>query len=230
MKIAIIPARKGSKRIKNKNIKLFNNRPLISWTINKVKKSKIFDRIIVSTDCKNITSIVNKYGAETPFIRPKYLSNDTAGTSEVVKHCLKSINVDSNDSICCIYPTSIFLTSNFLKRGLKKLNNGFFNFVISVTSYDYPIQRSLVIDDNQKIKMLSPKFEKTRTQDLETIYHDAGQFYWGKASSWLEQKSVLRGKTSSIYIPRHLVQDIDDMEDWNKAEIMFNFLKKHKFK
>jgi N-acylneuraminate cytidylyltransferase len=230
MRIAIIPARKGSKRIKNKNIKLFNNKPLVYWTINNIKKSKIFDRVIVSTDCKKITKIVNSYGAETPFIRPDYLSDDITGTSDVIKHCLNSINIDNNDSICCIYPTSIFLKSYYLRKGLQKLNKRQFNFIISVTTYDYPIQRSLIIDENYKVRMFSPKFEKTRTQDLRTIYHDAGQFYWGKASSWLQNKSILKGKTSSVYIPRYLVQDIDDKEDWIKAEIMFNFLKKNNLK
>lgn len=222
LNVAIIPARGGSKRIPKKNIKFFNGEPIIAWSIKAAKESKCFDRIIVSSDSEEILSIARKYGAETPFIRPKSISDDLTNTTQVINHSiewLKNNNYDP-DNICCIYPTAPFIQSKYIRIGLTLLEDKEINFSFPVTSYPYPIQRALKINNN-KITMFYPKNKNIRSQDLEPSYHDAGQFYWGKASCWLKEKAVFSEFSAPIIIPRYLTQDIDTQEDWDTAELMF---------
>jgi len=219
--IAIIPARGGSKRILNKNIKEFYGKPLISYSIEVALKSKLFERVVVSTDDNQIAKISKEYGAEVQ-MRPKELSDDYIGTVDVFEYVI-SQNLGF-DYACMIYATAPFLQVKYLKDGLEKLKKSKANFSFSATTYDFPIFRGFKIEQNLA-KMVYPEYENTRSQDLPEIYHDAGQFYWKK----IEYAEKFKFDNSlPIIIPRYLVQDIDTLEDWEVAEVMYKTLKEMK--
>ena len=223
MNICIIPARGNSKRIPKKNIKLFCGKPIIAWSIKLAKDSMCFDKIIVSTDNTEIAYLAKKYGAEVPFTRPKYLSNDYTPTVPVISHAI-NWQIKNNQKpiyVCCIYPTSVFASPYYIRRGLKVLKKFNSKYTFSVTNYSHPIQRSFKILNNYKIKMLYPKHYNSRSQDLEASFHDVGQFYWGLADTWLKKQKLIGKNSSPILIPRNRVQDIDTLEDWEIAERIF---------
>jgi N-acylneuraminate cytidylyltransferase len=223
MKLAIIPARGGSKRIPRKNIKLFCGKPMIAWSIEAAIKSKCFDRIIVSTDDKEIAAIAINHGAEAPFIRPKNLADDFTATTPVINHAInwQKANGAQPTQVCCIYATAPFISPEDINKGLEQLQQTKNDFAFSVTSYAFPIQRAIRINSNNSITMFNPKELSTRSQDLEEAYHDAGQFYWGLPDAWLEERIVFGPQSTPILLPRHRVQDIDTKEDWLRAEWMF---------
>ncbi len=225
--IAIIPARGGSKRIPRKNIKEFHGKPLISYSIQTALKSKLFSKVVVSTDDEEIAKIAEKYGAEVPFIRPKELSDDFATTSEVVKHAVKFLEEKDKryEYVCTIYATAPFLEEKYLIKGYEELKNSDAKLAFSVTSMPFPIQRTFKIDEKNRCKMFWPEYFYKRSQDLEEAYQDAGQFYWDKTALFSDE--VVFGKDSiPIVLPRYLVQDIDTLEDWKRAEIMYEVIKK----
>ena len=223
MNLCVIPARGGSKRVIKKNIKNFCGKPIIAWSIQQVIKSKCFDKIIVSTDDNNIAKLAISYGAEVPFLRPKKLSDDYTGTVPVISHAVKwQIKNDLKPTyVCCIYATAPFINISELKNGLKILKKSKFKYVFSATNYSYPIQRSFRIKKNKKIEMFYPKNYKSRSQDLDVAFHDAGQFYWGQTDAWLKNKPIISKSAIPILIPRSRVHDIDTHEDWQIAETMF---------
>ena len=228
MNLCVIPARGGSKRIPRKNIKVFCGKPLIVWSIEKAIECKCFDQIIVSTDDMEIADLSKNYGVEAPFMRPTALSDDYTGTSQVVAHAIK-LQIENSQPpsrVCCIYPSAPFIETKDLSRGLEILQNTEVDYVFPVTSYAYPIQRSLRITAEEKIEMFWPEHLYSRSQDLEEAWHDAGQFYWGNASAWLENKSINSKNTTPLYLPRYRVQDIDTLEDWKRAEWMFKAIHK----
>lgn len=215
MIVAILPARGGSKRIKNKNIINIGGKPMIHHTIKILKKTKIFDEIIVTTDSSKIQNISKKAGAKIYFTRPKNLSNDHVGAFEVINHTinfLKNRYDKYPKYVCYVYPSSILLNKKDLISSYKKIKENCWNFVISVTSFGHPPQRGLKIN-NGKITMIDKKNYKTRTQDLNKIYHDAGQFCWGKTDSWLKKKFIFSKKSFGFKLPRYRAIDLDDMED-----------------
>ena len=226
MNIAIIPARGGSKRIPRKNIKIFNGKPLIYWSIKTAINSKIFDRVIVSTDDKEIAEISQKFGAEIPYIRPSNISDDFTPTREVVLHLInwfkeKKIKLDN---ICCIYATSPFIKEQNLKEAykiLKLLDQD--NYVFSATTFPFPIQRAITIDKKGFSKMINPENFNSRSQDLIETYHDAGQFYLASCQTWINKNSFFENGKPLI-LPRWLVQDIDTLEDFKRAELMYKIL------
>jgi pseudaminic acid cytidylyltransferase len=224
MNIAVIPARGGSKRIPRKNIKTFCGKPMISRAIDAAKQSGLFDHVIVSTDDEEIALIARSCGATTPFLRPPELSDDMTPTVPVVAHAVQEcINLGwYADYVCCIYPCVPFLVKDDLVKSLDIIKTGV-QFVYPVAEYAHPIQRAMRQLANGKMEFLSPQFELTRTQDLAKSYHDAGQFYWGKASSWLEQKKM-HTDGLGMPIPNWRVVDIDSVEDWKRAELIFNSL------
>ena len=228
MKIAVIPARGGSKRIPRKNIKLFCGKPIIAWTIETAIASCLFDNIIVSTYDLEIAAVAKEYGAEIPFMRPSSLSDDFTTTAPVVAHAIQWYReIDQYaDEVCCIYPTAPFVTSADLQRGLEILNNTCSDYAVSVTRYPFPIQRAIKLIDGLRVEMYQPEFFNTRSQDLEEAFHDAGQFYWGRAEAWIEGKSFFSGNTAPVILPRQRVQDIDTLEDFFLAELMFMSLQK----
>ena len=226
MNIAVIPARGGSKRIPRKNIKEFCGKPMISWSIEAAQKSNCFERIIVSTDDDEIAAVAQKYGAEVPFMRPDSLANDYAGTIPVIRHAVEwLIEHDVKpENVCCLYATAPLVQSQDLQRGLEMFLTQKCDYAFSVTSFAFPIQRAIRITTEQRVEMFQPEHFMTRSQDLEEAYHDAGQFYWGKAQAWLEEKSLFSHHSVPVVLPRHRVQDIDSPEDWQRAEWLFKSL------
>ncbi|MBH1964881.1 MAG: pseudaminic acid cytidylyltransferase [Comamonadaceae bacterium] len=227
MKLAIIPARGGSKRIPRKNIKLFCGKPMLAWSIEAARSSGCFDRIIVSTDDAEIAAIAQQCGAEAPFTRSPALSNDHTGVTPVIAHAIGWINANGPQQVelaCCIYATAPFVSATDLRRGLDTLVQEKCDYALAVTSFPFPIQRAIRLTANRRIEMFRPEHFTTRSQDLEEAWHDAGQFCWGKASAWLTDMPVFAQGAAPVVLPRHRVQDIDTPEDWQRAELMFQLL------
>lgn len=225
MKIAIIPARGGSKRIPRKNIKNFCGKPIIAWSIAAAKASGLFDHIIVSTDDAEVAEVARHWEAEVPFLRPADLSDDFAGTTEVIAHAAQwALNQGWMVSgVCCIYATAPFIRSEDLKRGMELLESGNWAYAFSVTEFAAPVFRSFHQIHNGGIQMYFPEYSTTRSQDLPSALHDAGQFYWGKTSAWLNKIPIFSESSVPVLIPRARVQDIDTPEDWLFAEFLFKF-------
>lgn len=226
MKLAVIPARGGSKRIPRKNIKPFCGKPMIAWSIEAARSSGCFDRIVVSTDDLEIADVARNHGADVPFMRPEELSDDYTGTIPVIAHAIQwhQQHDVSPEEVCCIYATAPFVTAVDLQHGLQRLNDSGADYAFSVTSYAFPIQRAVRIGANGRVEMFYPEHFNTRSQDLEEAFHDAGQFYWGRASAWLAGKPIFSSAAAPVMLPRHRVQDIDTAEDWIRAESMFQAL------
>ena len=224
--IAVIPARGGSKRIPRKNIRNFCGKPMIAWSIEAAKASNLFDHIIVSTDDKEIAEVARSWGAETPFKRPEDLADDYTGTASVVSHATQwAINNGWDVSaVCCIYATAPFIRSNDIRQGYERLTNGDCEYVIAVTSYASSIFRAFTARQDSGVEMIFPEHYLSRTQDLPIALHDAAQFYWGRPSAWIEEKPGLGDETAIVHIPRWRVQDIDDEDDWMRAELMAPFI------
>lgn len=225
--VAIIPARGGSKRIPRKNIKLFHGKPLIAYSIQTALQSKLFKKVLVSTDDEEIAQIAKEYGADVPFLRPKELSDDFTGTGDVINHVLNYLfqQGENYHFVCTIYATAPLLQEKYLIEGLEKLKNSNAKSAFSCTSMPFPIQRTFKITPHGRCEMFWPENFSKRSQDLEVAYCDAGQFYFNN----LEKVSseIIFGKDSiPIILPRYLVQDIDTLEDWERAEIMYEILKK----
>ena len=222
MNIAIIPARAGSKRIPNKNTKLFSGKPVIYYPIEAALSSKIFSKVIISTDSKKIAKVAQKFGAEVPFIRPKNLSNDYTGIADVMEHALKFLqrkNLNPN-FVCCIFPVNPFIRKSDILKGYKKIINSDWQFVFTAVESKFPVYRSFLQEKNQGLKMIFPKNYSTRSQDLQKVYSDAGQFYWGKRSAWISKKKIFSRYSSIINIPYQRANDIDTLDDWKYAELM----------
>lgn len=222
MKLAIIPARGGSQRIPRKNIKLFGGKPIIAWSIAAAQNSGIFDYIMVSTDDVEIANIAHDYGADVPFMRPSGLSDDHTGTMPVVTHAVKWCKTKGldPDHVCCIYATAPFIRSADIRKGFDLLAQTEANFVFSVTSYAFPIQRAFKLLEDGNIEMFDPTQFLTRSQDLPEAYHDAGQFYWGTQAAWLSGAPMFEAGSVPVILPRYRVQDIDTLEDWQQAEAL----------
>ncbi|MEI7230360.1 pseudaminic acid cytidylyltransferase [Pectobacterium carotovorum] len=228
MRVAIIPARGGSKRIPRKNVKLFCGRPMIAWSIEQAKASECFDRIIVSTDDMEIADVARQCGVEAPFIRPDELSNDYATTGQVMSHAVTWLQRESViQAACCIYATAPFLSAKDIRHGYRKFEEAQSDYAFSVTTYAFPIQRALKKSTDDRVSMFQPETFQTRSQDLEEAFHDAGQFYWGKPDAWKEERAIFNSDSIAVILPRHRVQDIDTQEDWDRAELMFQALRQN---
>ena len=229
MNLAVIPARGGSKRIPRKNIKPFLGRPMIAWSIGAAIETGCFDRLIVSTDDEEIAEIARQSGAEVPFLRPAELADDYATTSDVIRHAISWLaqNDRMPERVCCIYATAPFLRAGDITRGFDLLEESGADFVFSATSYAFPIQRAIRLTPEGRVEMLMPEQFSTRSQDLDEVYHDAGQFYWGRSEAWLSGKPIFSPLATALILPRYRVQDIDTPDDWLRAELMFKAL--HEF-
>ncbi|MDD2580807.1 MAG: pseudaminic acid cytidylyltransferase [Desulfuromonadaceae bacterium] len=227
-RIAVIPARGGSKRIPHKNIKEFCGKPMIAWSIEAALQSGCFDCIVVSTDDAEIAEIAQRFGAEVPFMRPAQLSDDHTGTIPVIRNAIEWFIKQGQqpEQVCCIYATAPFISPEDIQSGLEILTATGSDYAFSVTSYPFPIQRAIRLTPYGRVEMFNPEEFNTRSQDLEEAYHDAGQFYWGRASAWLAEKMIFSTAAAPVQLPRHQVQDIDTMEDWQRAELMFKAMKK----
>ncbi|MFK5893083.1 MAG: pseudaminic acid cytidylyltransferase [Pseudomonadota bacterium] len=223
MKLCVIPARGGSKRIPKKNIRDFCGKPVIAYSIEKALESGCFDKVIVSTDDQKIAAVAKSYGAEIPFIRPGELSDDYTNTSDVMKHAIESYisQGDSISAVCCIYATAPFIGVEYLREGYTKLIELNKSYAFSVTSFSFPVQRAIKINENNEVEAIWPENIKKRSQDLQEAFHDAGQFYWGTPEAYLNNDVIFSKKSTPVILPRHLVQDMDTLEDWYRAELMY---------
>jgi len=223
--ICIIPARGDSKRIPKKNIKDFFGKPLISYSIELALNSKLFQKVVVTTEDTKIADIAREYGAEV-IERPKELANDFVGSGDAVKHAVNYLKSCGEvfDYICTIYATAPLLQLEYLKKGYDEILKNDAKMAFSVTSMPYPIQRTFKIKSDGRCEMFTPEYFTARSQDLEEAYQDAGQFYWENLDK--EFTDIPFGRDSiPIIIPRHLVQDIDTLEDWKRVELMYQALK-----
>ena len=228
MNAAIIPARGGSKRIPRKNVKPFCGKPMIAWPILAARQANIFDAVIVSTDDEEIASVAVANGAEAPFRRPPELADDHTPTLPVIAHAIRWLEEHRGtvDFACCIYATAPFLNPTYLRDGLDLIQrHPDADFAFSVTSHAFPIFRSLKRNPDGTVSMFWPEHELTRSQDLPEAWHDAGQFYWGRRKSFSKHQGVFAARSYPVILPRHLVQDIDTPEDWQRAERMFKALR-----
>lgn len=227
MRLAVIPARGGSKRIPGKNIRSFAGRPIITYSIAAAKASGCFDRIFVSTDDEAIAGVAQDAGAEVPFLRPPTLADDHTGTASVVRHAISWAQTAGLEfaQTCCLYATAPFVTADSLRRGLTQLERSGSSYAFSVTSFAFPIQRAVRILPNGRVAAAHPENASMRSQDLEEMFHDAGQFYWGRTDAWERDVPLFSEASTPVVLPRHLVQDIDTPEDWRRAELMFEALR-----
>jgi pseudaminic acid cytidylyltransferase len=226
LRLAVIPARGGSKRVPRKNIRPFCGRPMLAWAIDAAQRSGVFDQIIVSTDDPEIADTARDLGIGVPFIRPAELSDDHSGTIAVMAHATKWA-LDQRlplDAVCCIYPTAPMISPDDLVEGLRLLNERRSDFVFTATDYASPIFRAFVEAGAGGIEMVFPEHFNSRSQDLPRALHDAAQFYWGRPDSWLTAKTLFGPRCTPLLVPRWRVQDIDTAEDWVRAEALFRSL------
>lgn len=226
MKVAVIPARGGSKRIPRKNIRPFVGRPMIAYSIAAAQAAGVFDRIVVSTDDDEIAEVAAAHGAQVPFRRPASLADDYTGTAEVVCHAIKALEDQgcSPSQVCCVYATAPFVSAQDIRDAGGVLASGRWAYVFSTTTYPYPVFRSLQIQPGGGLGMLFPEHAQTRSQDLPELFHDAGQFYWGTTHAWTSLAPIFDLHSTRFSIPRWRVQDIDTEEDWVRAEAMASYL------
>ena len=220
MKLALIPARGGSKRIPRKNIRFFRDKPMIAWSINAARAAGCFDRILVSTDDDEIAEVARSFGAEVPFQRPAHLADDKTTTQAVVMHALQWCEQQGLEpqAVCCLYATAPFVQpADLVEAGLLLEQAPTSSFVFPVTTFPFPIQRAIRIDTAGRSVMFQPQHFNTRSQDLDEAFHDAGQFYWARPEAWLSSVNIFDDGCPLI-LPRWRVQDIDTEEDWLCAE------------
>ena len=225
--IAIIPARGGSKRIPRKNIKDFLGKPIIAYSIEAALKSGLFDEVMVSTDSEEIANIAKQYEASVPFFRSKKTSDDYATLVDVIEEIILRYEQQGVyfDTICCILPTAPFITSLRLIEGFNLLEENKYDSITPVIQYSYPIQRALQIDENNRLSMIYPENMCKRSQDLVPVYHDSGQFYWGRIESFMNERTFFMKNGGAIIISENEGQDIDTMEDWQLAEMKYELLR-----
>jgi len=223
--VALIPARGGSKRIPRKNIRPFHGKPLIAYSIETAQKSGLFDHIVVSTDDEEIAAVAREWGAEIPFLREAEYADDFTTATDAVEHSLRRLEKEGMaiDFACTIYPTAPLLEAPYLVEGLEKLKNSDAWYAFSATSMPFPIRRTFRLTEEGRCEMFWPEHFATRSQDLEEAYQDAGQFYWERRKPG---KPPFRFDTNAlpVLLPRWMVQDIDTLEDWERAELMHRVL------
>ena len=222
--VAIIPARGGSKRIPRKNLLPFDGVPMIVRSIRTALDSGLFEQVVVSTDDAEIAELALAHGAQVPFLRPAELADDFTGTAAVIVHALQQL--PAFDYACCVYATAPLLQARFLRQGFELLQQHPDKaFAFSVCSFGFPVQRALTLDGQGALTALYPEFRNTRSQDLPEAFQDAGQFYWGRSEAWLRGDVLYSPASLPVLLPRHLVQDIDTLEDWKRAEYLYAALK-----
>ena len=228
MRLCVIPARGGSKRIPRKNIKEFFGQPMIAYSIKAAIASECFDEIIVSTDDIEIAEIAKSFGVSVPFMRPNALANDHTATIPVIKHAIEWFNAQgqSPSEVCCLYATAPFVRPDAIRKAYEQMKREKADYCFTATSFAFPIQRAIKTTQENRVEMFYPHHFETRSQDLEESYHDAGQFYWGKAVAFKQQKPLFSKSATPYILPQYLVQDVDTLEDWKRAELMYQVLKK----
>ena len=224
--LCIIPARGGSKRIPRKNIKDFLGKPIIVYSIEAALKSELFDEVMVSTDDNEIAEVALKYGAKMPFFRSAKTADDFTTTAEVIHEVLLGYKVQGKtfENICCIYPCAPFVTAGKLNDSFNLLKNGHFDAVFPIISFGFPIQRALR-KTGEKVRFSQPEYAMSRSQDLEKLYHDAGQFYWINTQAFHREQKIVTNNCGAIVVSELEAQDIDNDTDWKIAELKYQLLK-----
>lgn len=228
-RLAIITARGGSKRIPYKNIREFCGRPIIVYSIEAALNSGVFDEVMVSTDDEKIAEIAKEAGAKVPFFRSAETSNDFATTADVILEVLEEYEKQGQnfDSACCIYPTAPFITSDKLKNAVELLESKAYDSVMPVAEFSFPPLRGMVMDGD-KVSYKWEEFSLARSQDLDKIYHDVGQFYVIDVEKFKEAKRLVTKNTGAVVIDELEMQDIDNEVDWKLAELKYQLLKETK--
>jgi N-acylneuraminate cytidylyltransferase len=206
----------------------FDGVPMIARSIQTALDSGVFAQVVVSTDDDEIAELARACGAQVPFMRPAALADDFSGTAAVIAHALEVLQRQGSDFdyACCLYATAPLLQTRFLQQGLSLLErHPEKSFAFSVCDFGFPVQRALTLDDQGALTALYPEFRNTRSQDLPTAYQDAGQFYWGRSGAWLQGDVLYSPVSLPVILPRYLVQDIDTLEDWKRAEYLYAALK-----
>tara|TARA_B100001123_G_C15291160_1_gene1017482 strand:- start:1549 stop:2244 length:696 start_codon:yes stop_codon:yes gene_type:complete len=225
MTICIIPARSGSKRIRNKNIKSFNGKPIISYAIKFAKSTGLFKRIIVSTDSYKISRIAKKYGAEVPFLRSKKLANDFAPTKDVILDCINKISSENSKYHFILYPTSVLLLKKDFISSFNKIKKNNYDFLVATTDYPYSPYRAFKFIGKKRISFQSKKYINYRSQDIPRLVHDSGSFYIWKTKALLKNKDTMPKKTTFYLLDRHRAVDINTEQDFKFAAFLYKFLK-----
>ena len=225
-RICIIPARGGSKRIPQKNIKPFLGKPVIHYSVEAAITSKLFDMVMVSTDDEQIAATALAAGAEVPFLRSAENSDDFAGTAAVLTEVLKQYATQGIEPqvACCLYPAAPFVTPALLLQAFNLFQSGDYDCVFPLLPFDYPVQRGLWMRDGL-VTMREPQYKESRSQDLEPVFHDAGMFYFFKPETLRKTGHIWTGKTGGIKLNSLQAQDIDTKEDWEAAEWKYSFAK-----
>ncbi|MBY0370341.1 pseudaminic acid cytidylyltransferase [bacterium] len=224
MKLAVITARGGSKRIPRKNVRPFCGKPILAYSIEAALQSGCFDEVMVSTDDDEIAALAEKYGARVPFRRSPATSNDYATTADVLLEVLSAYREHGQSPrlLCCLYPTAPFITPQVLRAGLDRMeSDSTLDTLFPVVRFSFPIQRALRMREGGQMQFFQPEHRLTRSQDLEPAYHDAGQFYWLRAASLIQTGALLGHHTAGIEIPEWSAQDIDNEADWVLAELKY---------
>lgn len=225
----MIPARGGSKRIPRKNLRPFAGKPMMAHSIDRALESRLFDRVIVSTDDEEISEVATARGAQVPFRRPAALADDHATTLDVMQHAVRWLRANGPEptTICCIYATAPFISCADLARGLERFLAADWLYVFSAAAFAYPVCRSFQMEPGGGVRMLFPQHALTRSQDLPRALHDAGQFYWGQPQAWVDRATIFGARSTVVEIPHWRVQDIDTPEDWDRAEVIARLLDVH---
>jgi len=223
--LAIIPARGGSKRIPRKNIRPFLGKPIAAYSIQTALNCSLFAQVMVSTDDDQIAHIAKEYGASVPFLRSPETSNDYAGIAEVLIEVIEGYEVMGRrfETICCLLPTAPLITESDLRSAFEKLSAGGFDSVFPVTRFQYPIWRSLRMEED-RVLMNWPENYPKRSQDLPQAYHDCGQFYWLRVDRFLKVRRVFTENSGAIELPATRVQDIDTEDDWRICELKYKLM------
>lgn len=227
--VAIITARGGSKRIPRKNIKEFCGKPILAYSIEAALESGLFDEVMVSTDDEEIAGIAEQYGAKVPFMRSGETANDYATTVDVLNEVLEKYKMAGKefDFACCIYPTAPFVTSDKLSQAMKLLKEPSTDSVMPVTAFSFPPMRGMYLKEGN-VSYAFPEYSQKRSQDIEPMYHDCGQFYCFEVEHFMSTKKLITDNTKTIILSELEVQDIDNEVDWKLAELKYEMMKADK--
>lgn len=227
MRVAVIPARGGSKRLPGKNIREFCGRPMIAWSVEAARQCGVVDRVVVSTDDIAVAAVATACGAEVPFMRPASLADDFTPTVPVIAHAIDALRSEglTIDAVCCLYATAPFVTAADLAAAYAVWQtDAVAGYVFTAARFPFPIERAFRMTDDGYCRMMQSEHYYTRSQDLVPAYQDAGQFYWGHPDTFCAGLPFFADTSKPFILPRHRVEDIDTEEDWRRAERLFREL------
>lgn len=220
--LAIIPARAGSKGIKDKNIVDLCGKPLIAYSIESALKSKYIDRVVVSTDGDKIAEVAKEYGAEVPFLRPDYLASDTAKTIDCVMHCIEELQNmgDNYDYIVLLQPTQPLRESFHIDEAIELMLEKDAEGLVSICKVkEHPILMR-TLDDNGNMKRLLECSSTQRRQDFKEFYRVNGVIYINKINENLNRETSLNDNELPYIMDEKYSVDIDELLDIKIAKLM----------